>query len=196
MANFSVNRKIGVYAQSNYGKTWLIRELIKYYASNGVPVVVYDTDHMDLKYKFSAIKNCIVFQPAVGKEDDPQYLNKFLNVLKSKYSNFMVFIDDLDSFFDSNSALSFEFEALKSAASKGRHQRMGLIYASKMAAYIPTQLVQNTNLFYIGSFPTAKSIKSIDKIVSFDDIKKLDYQQHEFIEIDCEQNFAKRLVKA
>lgn len=196
MMKLSTNRKIGVFSQSNYGKTYLVKSLIEFICRSGGRVVVYDTDHMDSRFKFSSVKGCKVFKPATGRECDPKYLDWFLTQMKAKYSDFYVFIDDLDSFFDEHSSLGFDFGELKSLASKGRHQRIGLIYATKMCSFLPTQIIQNTNLFYIGSFPTAKSIKQIDKVVSMDDILKLNYASHEFIEIDAENNYTKRIVIA
>jgi len=195
MTKFSVNRKIGVFAISNAGKTYLIKSIIEYLCSQGEQVVIYDTDHMDgNKFDFTGIKGCHPFNPKVGMEDNPEYLNKFLTVIKSKYSNFYLFIDDVDSFFDEHGANAFDFGELKSLASKGRHQRIGLIYASKMASFLPSQLIQNTNLFYVGTFPTERSIKQLDKIVSFKEIHGLNFEAHEFLEIDAENNFKKRVV--
>ena len=194
MPELSTDRRIGVYAQSNYGKTWLVKRLIEYLCKQGKHAIVYDTDYNDLKYKFSEIKNCHVFKPDNKNNDNPKYLNEFILEIRQKYKNIFVFIDDIDVFFNKSSVLSFDFAELKDAASRGRHQRIGLIYTSKLASYIPTQLVQNTNLFYVGVFPTLKSMKSLESIISFDDIEKLDYNQHQFLEIDGFNNFKKRIV--
>ena len=197
MPKITTNRKIGVFAISNAGKTYLVYKLIGFLCGRGERVIMYDTDHMDKnKFAFSKIKGCSVFDPAIGKENNPNYFNKFLMVVKSQYSNCWLFVDDIDSFFDEHGQNAFEFGELKSLASKGRHQRMGFIYASKMASFLPSQLIQNTNLFYIGTFPTEKSIKPIEKIVSFDEVHALSFEKHEFLEIDADNNFKKRVVIA
>ena len=194
MPELSTDRKIGVYAQSNYGKTYLVRKIISYICSNGKAVIVYDTDYNDRKFKFSEIENCHVFKPDNKNNDNPKYLNEFILEIRQRYKDLFIFIDDIDVFFNKSSVLSFDFAELKDAASRGRHQRIGLIYTSKVASFIPTQLVQNTNLFYIGVFPTLKSMKALDSIVSYEDIKKLDYNKREFLEIDGFNNFKKRIV--
>jgi hypothetical protein len=194
MVKISTDRKIGIYAQSSYGKTWLAKRIIEFICKNNGRVVVYDTDYNDSKYHFSDIKNCHVFKPDNRNNDNPKYLNEFLLEIRQNYSDLFIFIDDIDVFFNKSSVLSFDFAELKDAASRGRHQRIGLIYTSKIASYIPTQLVQNTNLFYIGVFPTLKSVKSLDTIVDYEDIKKLDYNKHEFLEIDGMNNYSKRVV--
>lgn len=200
MPSIDTNRKIGIFAQSNAGKTYLVMKLIRYICSNGDNVAIYDTDHMDRnKYDFSGISGCYVFNPAIGKEDNPTYLNKWLLAIKASKrpgTKLFVFIDDIDSFFDEHNANAFDFGELKNLASKGRHQGIGILYASKFTSWLPTQLIQNTNLFYIGAFPNEKSFKKLEAIVKFAEIKALDFSKHEFLEIDVDNNFKKRVVIA
>ena len=195
MVKLNTNRRIGVFAQSDYGKTWLVRDIIQYLCSKGDRVVVYDTDFNDKKYNFSAIKNCYVWKPDLLLGENPSYLNRFILELRKKNSDFWLFIDDIDIFFDKSTALSFDFAELKNAASKGRHQRVGLIYTSKIATHIPSQLLLNTNLFYIGAFPTEAALKPLSNIVDISEILKLDYTKHQFLEIDAKNNYAKRLIQ-
>lgn len=195
MVKMSTDRRIGVFAQSEYGKTWLVKDMIKFLCSRGDRVIVYDTDFNDIKYKFSDINNCYVWKPDLELGENPSYLNRFISNLREKNSDFWLFIDDIDVFFDKATALSFDFAELKNTASKGRHQRIGLIYTSKIATHIPTQLLLNTNLFYIGAFPSKTALKPLSEIVDIQEILKLDYTKHQFLEIDAKNNYAKRLIQ-
>lgn len=193
MVEFSTDSKIGIFAQSGYGKTYLATEIISFICNHGGRVVVYDTDYNDRRYKWSSLPNCKVFSPKNSLATSPAYLNSFIKELRAKYTNFFIFIDDIDVFFNKSSVLSSLFEELKDISSRGRHSRIGLIYTTKTAFYIPSQLVQNTNIFYVGSFPTTKSIKSLIEFISYSDIESLNKEKHEFLEVDIMSNAKKKV---
>lgn len=184
MTEISTDRKIGVFAPSGYGKTYLIKNLLSS-INPSTKIIIYDTDYEDSKYKYSEIgKHVIVFKPDYKYGKKLSYLNDFLENIRGKYTNAIIFVDDLDVFFDEASSMSFEASQLKDIASTGRHQRIGIIYASKQMTYIPTKLMGNTNLFYIGKFTTTRDVDKLKNWVSSDEINSLNPSEHEFWEFD------------
>lgn len=189
MTEITTDRKIGLFAPSGYGKSYLADKLI---ASITLPVYVYDTDYEATGGVYFKSPNVKVFRPEDTKSEDLDYLNDYLMVITTKYPNSFVYVEDLDVFFDENNQLGKEAKLLKNIASKGRHHRIGFIYSAKQLAYIPTKLIGNTNLFYIGQFIEKNDVERLRNFVTFEEMQQLG--EHEFWEID-RTNHTKRIVR-
>jgi len=166
--------RIGILARSGYGKTRLVRQLIPM-ASKQMPNVLfiyYNTDFENLP-ELKGLKNVKIFTPDKEKNDDLKYLNDFILNIRSKYSNVMLIIDDIDLFFDGNSSLSLKSKELKQLFSNGRHQRIGCIWISKQLAFIPKKIISNTDLFYLGNFVEQQDLERLKGFVDTKQIVKL-----------------------
>ena len=187
MTKLNVSRKIGIIAPSGYGKTWAGHVLA---GAVKAPVVVYDTDYEKDKglpqapFAFSSLKNVTVITPSLEKGEELGYLDNFIRQCEAKLSNAFIYITDLDVFFDKGNSLSFETSALKGLMSKGRHQRLGVIYDTKQAAFIPSKVIGNTNLFYIGKLVSLSDRRQVQDYITAEEIAKLDAKKREWWRID------------
>lgn len=195
MTKITTDRKIGLFAPSGYGKTHLAKALIKKIADSGITVYIYDTD-----YEYSQDKafidhvNVIIHSPILKDLHSLRHLNNYLKVIRTNSKNAFVYIVDLDLFYDKATSNSFDNSELKLIASAGRHQRLGLIYEAKQTAFIPTKLISNTNLFYIGQFSTPTDMKKLSNIVSTEEFAQLDRAKHEFWEVDALYNTKRKVI--
>jgi GTPase SAR1 family protein len=183
MATITVSSKIGIYAPSGYGKSYLANHIIE-----NIPkkVYVYDTDLEGTEAIYFKSDNVVIYTPDATKSEDLSELNRFLAHMAT-IGNSFIYIEDLDLFFDVNSQLGYNSSMIKYFASKGRHIRTGLIYTAKQFTHIPTKLRANTNLFYIGKFASEIELKSIKKILSkeaYEAYLSLNGNNHEFLEYD------------
>lgn len=177
----STNRIIGVYAPPNYGKTYLMRWLLTYIAPK-VPVFVYDTN-FERTAAYSGLNENIQFikSPKVSEQATPKFLNKAILYLRSHYSNFYLVIEDIDKLIDTPSKTKDTLEIFK-IASDNRHQRIGLIYASKTPTNIPVILRSSTSLFFFGSFIEPAFTKYIGQMIDKKKLSKI--KSPEFIMLD------------
>lgn len=166
--------RIGVLASSGYGKTYLTQNLIKQLANQNktIKYIYFNTDFESLEM-IKGLKNVIIFQPDKELNDDLQYLNQWILEMRSKYTNCMLVIDDLDLFYDGNSSLSVKSKEIKNLFSNGRHQRVGCIWISKALKYIPKKVISNTDVFYIGNFVEKDDVDRLRGFVNVDIVKKL-----------------------
>ena len=189
--------RIGILASSGYGKTYLTQSLIKQLATQHkeIKYIYYNTDFESLDM-IKSLKNVVIFKPDKEFNDDLSYLNKFILEIRSKYSNIMLIIDDLDLFYDGNSSLSVKSKEIKNLFSNGRHQRVGCIWISKALKYIPKKVISNTDVFYIGNFVEKDDIDRLRGFVDVELIRKL--TKPVFLRYDRRDlpNDRMRLVKA
>ncbi len=109
----------GIIAPKQYGKTTLIKQLIR-----SVPkerIFVLDTNHEYLGFP----------NRVIPKSYNLFALNSFINFAR-KGSNRLVIIDDLDVYIDATPS-----EELKTLMVNGSHQNIGFIYAVKRPVGLP-----------------------------------------------------------
>lgn len=194
MTQLNTNRKIGLFAPSCYGKSYLGAKLIKSLADSGQIVYIYDTDYEFVNSDLFNHANVRVHTTTQKLIQDLRHLNNYLSVLRRNNTNAFIYIVDLDVFYDKASSNSFDNSEIKILSSMGRHQRLGMIYEAKQTAFIPTKLISNTNLFYIGKFSTSQDMKKLNNVLAEAEFAQLNRQEHEFYEIDLLNNI-KRIVK-
>ncbi len=180
----NTNRKIGIYASSGYGKSYLaskISSIIK------IPFYVYDTDREASQGIYFKSDNVKIYIPPIAQSENIETLNEWLKE-KLTLSNIFIYIEDLDLFYDENSQLGRNASEIKYLASKGRHQRIGFMYSAKQLSHIPTKLRANTNLFFFGYFNNDTEIDKLKKIIGTRAYKeiysKINPQEHEFLMYD------------
>jgi hypothetical protein len=185
MTILDTNRIIGLYAPQNYGKTYAMKALAMQ-ISEHIPVFVYDTNFERLTAYPQNRKN-LYFLKAMkpGLQEKPSFLNETLLTLRARYSNFFIFIEDLDKLIQTNQRTAENSEIYK-LASDSRHQRIGIVYATKEPTNIPVKLRANTNLFFIGQFIEPSHLKTIGSFVDKDMVKKL--KKPQFIKLDRYDN--------
>lgn len=179
MTNINTDRKIGLFAPSGYGKSYLADRIVR---SIRIPVMIYDTDYEATTKAYFRHPNVQIFRPEDTRSEDLDYLNEYLKTVTAMYTNRFIYVEDLDVFFDGNNQLGKEARLLKNIASKGRHHRIGFIYSAKQLAFIPSKLIGNTNLFYVGKFVAKQDVERLRNIVSMEEMDSLG--EHEFWEID------------
>ena len=181
MVLLDTNRIIGLYAPQNYGKTYAMSILARQ-ISEHVPVFVYDTNFERLTAYPQNVKNIsFIKAKKISEQETPEFLNKSILYLRGKLSNFFLFIEDLDKLIKSNQKTAETMEIFK-LASDSRHQRIGIVYATKEPTNIPVKLRSNTNLFFIGQFIEPTHLKTIGGYVDKKLIKRL--KKPEFIMLD------------
>ncbi len=151
----NVERIIGLYGMKGSGKTTLGRYFMDFYLKHGVKVILYNTDFETETPK----ANLEIFKPIEENAISLDYLNRKLKEFRATNTNTMIYIRDLDAFFDKNTSLSKASAELKDISTRGRHSRTGLIYESKQPRYIPAKLISNTDLFFIGNFAEAEDLR-------------------------------------
>ena len=180
----STNNKIGIFAPSGYGKTFLADKIVKSIKNK---VIIYDTDYEASTKKYFNYPQVSIFKPSSAKAEDIESLKDFLHIELQEPNKF-IYIEDLDLFFDANSQNSKGSALLKYIASKGRHARIGFMYTGKQLAYIPTKLRAMTNLMFIGYYDDRiekQRIKeTIGKNIYDDYYLNLVPNEHEFLMID------------
>jgi hypothetical protein len=153
---------------SGYGKTYLSRWLIRTLAQR-FKIIIYNTDFES----FDKNPNIIVFDPDKSKVDDLEYLGDVIRKLRATTSNVILYIPDLDVFFDDKSSANRMAKELKNLASTGRHQRFGIIYESKQLQYIPRKMISNANLLFFGNFEEAGDVKALRNYATRSEITNL-----------------------
>lgn len=167
MTTINTDRIIGFFAPSRYGKTNAIASLIK---SIPLPVVIYDTNKEwstipQLIDIVKSTKSKRVFVPDAGSERDVEYLNEIISILRSKLTNFFLYVDDIEVFFNDQTSYKHFFGEIKDLSERGGHQRIGFIYSAKEFKYIPRPLISNANLMYVGQFIEDADLKMANRIL-------------------------------
>lgn len=189
------NRIIGFYAPQNYGKTYLMSKLVAQIAQH-VPVFVYDTNFERLTAYPQNSKN-ISFVKAknVVNQEKPEFLNTTITYLRANFTNFFFVIEDIDKLIETSHKTKETLEIFK-LASDSRHQRIGIIYATKEPTNIPVKLRSATNLFFIGQFIEPQHIKTLSGLVDKKQLRQLkggDGQKAEFLMLDRYTNEVKKV---
>ena len=166
------NRIIGFYAPQNYGKTYMMSKLVMQIAEH-IPVFVYDTNFERLTAYPQAHKN-ISFVKAknIVNQEKPEFLNTTITYLRANHSNFFFVIEDIDKLVETSHKTKETLEIFK-LASDSRHQRIGIIYATKEPTNIPVKLRSATNLFFIGQFIEPQHVKTLSGLVDKNQLKAL-----------------------
>lgn len=191
MVILDTNRIIGMYAPQNYGKTYAMSKLAVEIAKH-IPVFVYDTNFERLVAYPQNVPNLYFIKAQkISQQETPEFLNDAILHLRANYSNFFLFIEDLDKLIKSNVKTAETMEIFK-LASDSRHQRIGIVYATKEPTNIPVKLRSNTNLFFIGQFIEPTHLKTIGGYVDKKLIKGL--KKPEFIMLDRYTNTIDKMV--
>jgi hypothetical protein len=179
----NTNRIIGLYAPPNYGKTYLMDKLVGE-ISKHVPVYIYDTNFEGITaYKQKNPNVFFIKAKNVANQEKPEFLNTAITYLRSRGSNFFIVIEDLDKLIETSNKTKETLEIYK-LASDSRHQRIGVIYATKEPTNIPVKLRSCTNLFFIGNFIEPQHLKTISGMVDKKILKNL--KKPEFVMLDRE----------
>lgn len=174
------NRIIGFYAPQNYGKTYLMSRLVKNIAEH-INVYVYDTNFEGLT-AYPQHKNIYFVKSAeIVNQETPEFLNTAILKLRALQSNLFIVIEDIDKLIETSHKTKETLEIFK-LASDSRHQRIGLIYATKEPTNIPVKLRSSTNLFFIGQFIEPQHVKTLSGLVDKKELKAL--KKPEFLMLD------------
>ncbi len=187
MVKITPARKITILADSGWGKTTLLKSIIGE-LSNYFTVYIYNTDYE----RFPEKDNIYPLKPVFDKVADINYLSLVIERLRAKYSNFVICITDLDKFFDNTTSLNIGSSGLKDLYGTGRHQRIIPIIESKQPRYIPSKLLANTNLFYLGKFTELEDVKRLKGYATMEELTAL--KPHEFIEYDKWENVKRHVM--
>ena len=161
----NTNRIIGLYATQDYGKTYMINFLISKIPKD-VKIFLFDTNYeAESKYKSPNQNLFKVTSKKPSAQETPEFLNDTILMLRSKYSNFFLVIEDIDKIIDTP-AKQKRLKEIFNLTSDSRHQRIGIIYASKEPTNIPVKLRTTTNLFFIGNFTEPAHLKYISQMVN------------------------------
>lgn len=171
------SRKIMILGDSGWGKTTLMLSIINELASRW-HVYIYNTD-----FEQFPITNMITpMKPDINNVSNVEYLSLVIDRMRAKFKNYVFVITDLDKFFESTSPMSKISDSLKDLYGTGRHQRILVIVETKQPRYIPSKLLANSNLFYIGKFTEQEDIRRLKGYISAEEMAQL--QKHEFWEYD------------
>lgn len=177
MVKLSTDRKIGIFGYSGYGKSFLGAYLIGVFSTK-VPVYLFNTDTEERLNSIPS-KNVTAYN---AKTSDIKELTKFITTIRAKKTNCMVYVTDMDIYFDGKSDYNKEVSKIKEFISRGRHQRIGLMYESKQMQFIPSKILSNTNLFLIGNFTESNDLKKLKNYATISEIGSL--TDHKFILFD------------
>lgn len=182
LPQLNTDRIIGVYAKARYGKTNLIANILKRITQDWY-VIMYDINYEQPKFRgLSFNKHLIFHTPEERNANKLEQLNKFIKDMRTKSSNFFIYIEDLDSFFDDATSLSKDAFELKDLVGRGGHQRVGFIYAAKQPRVIPLKVISATNLMYLGKFQQQDDVQALRNYATAQQLSTLENRY--FIEYD------------
>ena len=187
----NTNRIIGFYAPQNYGKTYLMSKLIEQISTH-IPVFVFDTNFERLTAYPQNSKNIMFIKAKnIVNQEKPEFLNTAITYLRAHNTNFFLVIEDIDKLIETSNKTKETLEIFK-LASDSRHQRIGIMYATKEPTNIPVKLRSNTNLFFIGQFIEPAHIKTLSGMVDKKQLKSL--KKPEFLMLDRYTNDIKKVA--
>jgi hypothetical protein len=179
MVQINQDRGICVVASKRYGKTTLLRSLLAE-LSQKYTVIIYNTNYEN----FDDIKNdnLAAFEPDPKRVHSIEYLSKVIKTLRAHQSNFVIVIIDIDAFFEGIGTMTIKADELRDLYGTGGHQRILPIIEVKAPKYVPTKILDNSNLFYIGNFRDLDNQDRLRNYASREELSSLD--RHQFIEVD------------
>lgn len=185
MVVINQDRGICIMAQKRYGKTYLMRAIIRELIGK-YQIVLVNTDLEDEFNEFVPNSSFGDLRLPLDKIGDLKYLNLVLATIRSKMNNFILCITDLDKYYEDTNTLSKASSEIKDLYGTGGHQRILPIIETKMPAFIPKKTIMNNNLFYIGQYRDATNLQLLKNYATKDEIRNLVKPQ--FIEIDMWTN--------
>lgn len=161
--SLDTSRVIGLYAPQKYGKTTITHYILEEYAKH-IDTYLYDTDKERYKsyYDIKGLK--FIYTKKPSDMEKQKAFNDVILAFRSKYSNCILAIEDIDKIIQSKIKTKDTLE-IYSLASDSRHSRTAILYISKTPSYIPTTLRLNTNLFFFGKFVEPSFVKWITAII-------------------------------
>jgi hypothetical protein len=180
------DRIIGLYGMKGSGKTILGNNIVEF-LSKYVKVIIYNTDLEPIKKN----TNIEVYNPYTTDATDMKQLNSWLKKVRAKNSNAVIYIRDLDAFFDKGTSLSKYAKEIKDISTRGRHTRNGFIYESKQPKYIPLKLISNTDLFFVSNFTESDDVLHLKSLANREELKAIPVSSHIFLMIDRWDNTKK-----
>ncbi|MEM3845654.1 MAG: hypothetical protein QXU98_08135 [Candidatus Parvarchaeota archaeon] len=176
---FSQDRSVIIMGQQGWGKSTLGNSLIQE-ISKHIPIIVFNTQGGN---QFMQSKNVAVYSPPTIKQNNDllKLFNKFIVLLRAKFSNFGIYIVDLEKFFLEKSVISFDTSELKDLYVSGRHQRILKIIECKQPRFIPQTIIANSNLLFIG-YLLQNDRKNLTDYVSKEELR--DLKKYEFVCVD------------
>ena len=180
------DRIIGIYGMKGSGKS-VLGNAITQFLSKYVKVIIYNTDLEHIPTN----KNIEVYNPYSTDATDLSTLNIWLKKTRANNPNAVIYVRDLDAFFDKNTSLSKYSKELKDISTRGRHTRNGFIYESKQPKYIPLKLISNTDLFFISNFTEADDLIHLKSLAKPQELTAIPVQSHIFLMIDRWDNTKK-----
>jgi len=179
MVLINQDRGICIFGRKRYGKTFLLKVILRELSAK-YTIIVYNTNFED----FSDIKNenLGIFNPDPKRANQIDYLSGIIKKMRAADSNFVIVIIDLDKFFEGVGSQTIKADELKDIWGTGGHQRIMAIIESKAPKYLPTKVIDNNNLFYIGQY---KDLDNQDRLKNYATRKELQsLDRHQFIEVD------------
>lgn len=124
---------VGFFGRKSAGKTYAMRRLLAHIPKKDVYIL--DTNSEFVEYPNST-------EPSSYNEDA---LNDFVLDVRL-HKNVVAVVDDLDNYVKTTS----QGEQFVNLVINGRHQNIGVIYATRRAAYLNRLITQNSDFLYLG----------------------------------------------
>lgn len=179
-----LNDRIGVFGATGYGKTYLANKICEKIISKGYKVYAYNTNYEEL------VATETYEPPKLNK--DIRTLVEWIIKMRGGYSNIMLRIEDLDTFFNNGKFLNEYSKFILDLFDDGRHQGIGVIYTAKLLRYMPLKLLSNTNLMFIGQYTEQMDLAKV-KAMGIDDEIVIKLQKPIFLAYDKSKPYEERL---
>ncbi len=179
-----LNDRIGVFGATGYGKTYLANKICEKIINKGYKVYAYNTNYEEL------VATETYEPPKLNK--DIRTLVEWIIKMRGGYSNIMLRIEDLDTFFNNGKFLNEYSKFILDLFDDGRHQGIGVIYTAKLLRYMPLKLLSNTNLMFIGQYTEQMDLAKV-KAMGIDDEIVIKLQKPIFLAYDKSKPYEERL---
>ena len=179
-----LNDRIGVFGATGYGKTYLANKICEKIINKGYKVYAYNTNYEEL------VATETYEPPKLNK--DIRTLVEWIINMRANYSNIMLRIEDLDTFFNNGKFLNEYSKFILDLFDDGRHQGIGVIYTAKLLRYMPLKLLSNTNLMFIGQYTEQMDLAKV-KAMGIDDEIVIKLQKPIFLAYDKSKPYEERL---